>query len=40
MRTREYESLKNGLQIELLKVQKWVRDTGQRIVTLLVEELK
>jgi polyphosphate kinase 2 len=34
MRAREYETLKNGLQIELLKVQKWVRDTGQRIVML------
>jgi polyphosphate kinase 2 len=34
MRAREYTALKNGLQIELLKVQKWVRDTGQRVVTL------
>jgi polyphosphate kinase 2 len=34
MRAREYETLKNELQIELLKVQKWVRDTSQRIVTL------
>jgi polyphosphate kinase 2 len=34
MRAREYETLKTGLQIELLKVQKWARDTGQRIVTL------
>jgi polyphosphate kinase 2 len=34
MRTREYETLKTGLQIELLKAQKWVRETGQRIVTL------
>jgi polyphosphate kinase 2 len=34
MRAREYETLKNGLQIELLKVQKWVKDAGQRIVTL------
>ena len=34
MRAREYEALKNSLQIELLKVQKWVRETGQRIVTL------
>ena len=34
MRAREYESLKTSLQIELLKVQKWARDTGQRIVTL------
>jgi polyphosphate kinase 2 len=34
MRAREYESLKTGLQIELLKVQSWVKETGQRIVTL------
>jgi len=34
MRRREYEALKHDLQIELLKVQKWVKDTGQRIVTL------
>jgi polyphosphate kinase 2 len=29
---REYEKLKAELQIELLKVQSWVKDTGQRIV--------
>ena len=34
MRAREYESLKNSLQIELLKVQKWAKEAGQRIVTL------
>jgi len=34
MRRREYEALKAGLQIELLKVQKWVKETGQRVVTL------
>ena len=34
MRRREYEALKHNLQIELLKVQKWVKDTGQRVVTL------
>ena len=34
MRMREYEALRNGLQIELLKVQKWVKETGQRIVML------
>ena len=34
MRAREYEALKNSLQIELLKVQKWTKGTGQRIVTL------
>lgn len=30
----EYEEHKHALQIELLKVQKWVRDTGQRVVIL------
>jgi len=30
----EYEEHKHELQIELLKVQKWVRDTGQRVVVL------
>jgi polyphosphate kinase len=34
MRAREYETHKTGLQIELLKVQKWVKETGHRIVTL------
>ncbi|MBI1942963.1 MAG: polyphosphate kinase 2 [Betaproteobacteria bacterium] len=33
MRRREYETLKTALQIELLKVQKWVKQSGQRIVT-------
>ncbi len=32
--TRKYESDKAKLQIELLKMQKWVKDTGQRIVLL------
>ena len=32
MRVLEYEKEKHALQIELLKVQKWVRDTKQRIV--------
>ncbi|MBY4678601.1 polyphosphate kinase 2 [Marinobacterium arenosum] len=31
---REYEARKKELQIELLKMQNWVRDTGQRIVIL------
>jgi polyphosphate kinase 2 len=31
---RDYESAKAELQIELLKVQSWVKDTGQRIVIL------
>ena len=34
MRAREYETLKSALQIELLKVQKWVKESGHRIVTL------
>ena len=31
---REYEAEKKKLQIELLKVQNWVKDTGQRIIIL------
>ncbi len=31
---REYEKKKRELQIELLKVQKWVEDTGQKIILL------
>jgi polyphosphate kinase 2 len=31
MRRREYERQKRVLQIELLKLQKWVRRTGQRL---------
>ncbi|TCJ13180.1 polyphosphate kinase 2 [Parasulfuritortus cantonensis] len=34
MRRREYEAQKAKLQIELLKVQNWVKETGQRIVIL------
>ncbi len=34
LRRREYEAEKKKLQIELLKVQSWVKDTGQRIVIL------
>ena len=34
MNNKEYEKLKQGLQIELLKMQNWVRDTGQRVVIL------
>src|SRR5665213_3719685 len=30
----EYEIVKRQLQIELLKLQNWVKDTGQRIVVL------
>ena len=29
---KEYESVKLELQIELLKVQRWVKETGQRVV--------
>ncbi|MFL1898483.1 polyphosphate kinase 2 [Streptomyces tauricus] len=32
LRRRSYERQKRILQIELLKLQKWVRDTGRRIV--------
>jgi polyphosphate kinase len=32
MQRREYEIAKRRLQIELLKLQGWVKDTGQRIV--------
>lgn len=32
MNRSEYESLKHDLQIELLKMQNWVKETGQRII--------
>ena len=31
---KEYEQKKSALQVELLKVQQWVKDTGQKIVVL------
>lgn len=34
MKGSEYEELKQGLQIELLKMQNWVKETGQRVVIL------
>ncbi|AZD10323.1 Polyphosphate kinase 2 [Pseudomonas chlororaphis] len=34
MRRAEYEKAKQELQIELLKVQSWVKETGQRVVVL------
>lgn len=34
LRRREYEKAKNDLQIELLKVQSWVKETGQRVMIL------
>lgn len=34
MKLKEYEELKHTLQIELLKMQGWVKETGQRIVML------
>ncbi|KUM02177.1 polyphosphate kinase [Chromobacterium sp. F49] len=34
MRRAEYERLKQELQIELLKVQSWVKESGQKIVIL------
>ena len=32
--TEEYEATKRLLQVELLKVQRWVKETGQKIVVL------
>jgi polyphosphate kinase len=32
MSRREYETTKRSLQIELLKLQTWVKETGQRVV--------
>ncbi len=34
MKRREYERQKAGLQVELLKVQRWVKSSGKRIVIL------
>jgi polyphosphate kinase len=34
MTRKEYESIKRSLQIELLKMQSWVKDTGQKVVLL------
>ncbi|MBT8149799.1 MAG: polyphosphate kinase 2 [Gammaproteobacteria bacterium] len=34
LRRAPYEKQKSQLQVELLKVQKWVKDTGQKIVIL------
>jgi polyphosphate kinase len=34
MRRDEYEQRKRELQIELLKMQSWVKDTGQRVIVL------
>jgi polyphosphate kinase len=34
MSRRTYESEKYGLQVELLKLQAWVKETGQRVVIL------
>lgn len=34
MKTDEYEKLKGELQIELLKMQHWVRETGQKLILL------
>jgi polyphosphate kinase 2 len=34
LRRREYERQKKELQIELLKVQSWVKETGQRVIVL------
>lgn len=34
MSRREYERLKKGLQIELLKLQAWVKESGEKVVLL------
>ncbi|MDR0209207.1 MAG: polyphosphate kinase 2 [Pseudomonas putida] len=34
LRRQDYEKTKHALQIELLKVQSWVKETGQRVVIL------
>ena len=34
MSREEYVGVKRDLQIELLKMQSWVKDTGQRVVVL------
>ncbi len=34
MKRKEYEKLKKELQIELLKLQNWVKDSGERILML------
>ncbi len=34
MKRNEYEALKQDLQIELLKMQGWVKETGQRVLIL------
>lgn len=34
LRRKEYEQRKRVLQIELLKLQRWVKDTGQRIIVI------
>ena len=34
MARQEYEDLKQDLQIELLKMQNWVKETGQRVLIL------
>ncbi len=31
---KKYDSMKEDLQIELLKMQKWVKETGQRVVVI------
>ncbi len=34
MKRKDYEKQKAALQVELLKLQKWVQDTGQKVVIL------
>ena len=34
LRRTEYERLKTALQVELLKAQHWIRDSGEKVVVL------
>ena len=34
MRRREYDALKLALQVELIKLQNWIRETGERVIIL------
>ena len=34
MRNREYNALNRPLQVELIKLQNWIRDVGERVIIL------
>ena len=36
MERKEYDKFKIGLQIELLKMQNWVRQTGEKVVIIFL----